>query len=146
MRWAGGAVIERALPDPGVIESDDTAAELNSAAVTVDDLDGLLLPGGLATWMIRGHPGLRKLIQELDAKGKPIGAIERGPKILLMTGVLGGRTITCAPEMRDDVLHSIEGVVYQDQPVVKDGNLLTAQGTEELPQFMHSLISSFGDR
>ena len=95
--------------------------------------------------MIRGHPGLRTLIQELNENGKPIGAIERGPKVLLMTGILDGRVITCAPEVRDDVLHSIEGVKYEDRPVVKDGNLLTAQGTEDLPQFMRSLISSFGN-
>jgi len=54
--------VERALPDPGVIGSCDQEAEANSEAVAAAELDGLLLPGGLGTWMIRGHPGLKALI------------------------------------------------------------------------------------
>ena len=142
MGWHG--TVDRALPDPGVIDSCDGEAELNSRAVSVDELDGLLLPGGLGTWMIRGHPGLRALICEMDAAGKPLCAVGRGPKLLLMTGVLEGRTITCAPQMRDDVTHAVTPITCQDEPLVHDGNLLTCQGTEDLPQFMCTLIAEFG--
>ncbi len=132
---------ERALPNPAVIDSCDHEAELDSQAITAEELDGLLLPGGLATWMIRGHPGLKGLIQAMNAARKPIGAVERGPKLLFRTGVLEGRVITCAPQMRDDVLQAVTAVRYSDEPVVRDGNLLTAQGTEDLPQFMRALIA-----
>ena len=135
--------VERALPNLGVIDSCDTEAELDSRAITAGRLNGLLLPGGLATWMIRGHPGLRKLIQDMNALGRPIGAVGRGPKLLLMTGVLDGRTITCAPQMRDDVIHAVVPIEYRDAPVVHDGNLITCQGTEDLPQFMRTLIAEF---
>ncbi len=136
--------VERALPNPGVIDSCDHEAELNSQAVTAEDLDGLLLPGGLATWMIRGHPGLKELIRAVNAAGKPIGAIERGPKLLFLTGVLEGRVITCAPQMRDDVIQAVTAVRYSDERVVQDGNLLTAQGAEDLPGFMRALLSLAG--
>jgi protease I len=138
--------VEQALPDVGVIGSCDNAAESNSGAITAEQLDGLLLPGGLATWMIREHPGMRQLIQAINAQGKPIGAIERGSKLLFMTGVLDGRTITCSPYMQDDIIHAVTPVEYQDAPVVQDGNLLTAQGTEDLPLFMRTLIEQFGKR
>jgi len=62
------ARVERALPAPGVIGSCDTDAELDSQAITAGDLDGLLLPGGLATWMIRAHPGLRQLIRDVTSR------------------------------------------------------------------------------
>jgi hypothetical protein len=62
---------QRALPSPGVIGSCDTEAELDSLAISAEQLDGLLLPGGLATWMIRGHPGLKKLITEMPEKCVP---------------------------------------------------------------------------
>lgn len=87
-------VVERALPQPGVIASCDHDADLNSKAISLRELDGVILPGGLATWMIRGHPGLRQLLQEMNAAGKPIGAVGRGPKMLVMSGVLDGRTIS----------------------------------------------------
>jgi protease I len=141
--WRGR--IDAALPNPGVIASCDTEAELDSLAVSATQLDGLLLPGGLATWMIRAHPGLRQLIQDMHAAHKPIGAVERGPKLLFMTGVLDGRTITCAPQMRDDVLNAVAPVEYRDAPAVRDGNLLTAQGTEDLPLFMQTLLAAYGN-
>jgi putative intracellular protease/amidase len=142
MGWR--TAIDRVLPNPGVIDSCDTDAELDSQAITADQIDGLLLPGGLGTWMIRGHPGLRALIQEIDAAGKPIGAVGRGPKLLLMTQVLDGRAITCAPQMRDDVIHAVAPIEYRDVRVVQDGNLLTCQGTEFLPQFMRTLVATYG--
>ena len=136
--------VDRALPNPGVIPSCDTEAELNSQAVRFQQLDGLLLPGGLATWMIRGHPGLKQLVQEMNTARKPIGAIERGPKLLFLTGVLDGRTITCAPQMRDDILQAVVSIHYTDVPVVQDGNLITCRGTEDLPNFMQALLSEYG--
>jgi len=138
------ARVERGLPNPGVIGSCDTEAELDSQAITGDEMDGLLLPGGLATWMIRGHPGLRGLIRTMNATGKPIGAVERGPKLLFFTGALDGRAMTCAPQMRDDILHGVTPVTYRDEPVVCDGNLLTCQGTEDLPGFMRTLLAEYG--
>lgn len=138
--------VARALPDPGVVDSCDTEAELDNQAIMAGQIDGLLLPGGLATWMIRGHPGLRMLVQDVNAAGKPIAAVGRGPKLLLMTGVLDGRTITCAPQMRDDVIHAVAPVEYRDLPVVHDGNLITCQGTEDLPRFMRTLIHAYGER
>jgi protease I len=83
--------------------------------------------------MVRGHPGLKKLIREMATADKPIAAIERGPKILLSAGILHGRTLTCSPEMRDDLVAA--GIDYRDQPLVRDGNLLTCQGTEDLPSW-----------
>ena len=136
--------VERALPSPGVIDSCDTEAELDSHAIAAGEIDGLLLPGGLATWMIRGHPGLRKLIQDVNAAGKPIGAVGRGPKLALTTGVLDGRAVTCAPQMRDDVIHAVAPIEYRDTPVVRDGNLLTCQGTEDLPEFVQALVAAYG--
>jgi len=138
------ARVERALPNPGTIGSCDADAELDSQAISAEDLDGLLLPGGLATWMIRGHPGLRKLIHDMNAAGKPIGAVERGPKLLFFTGALEGRAMTCSPHMRDDIVQAVIPVEYRDVPVVCDGNLLTCQDTEALPEFVRTLLAEYG--
>jgi len=135
--WAdfGGhtATVDRALEDTGAVDSHDFPYEDKLRAVRASQLDGLIVPGGLGTWMVRGHPGLKKLIQEMDAAKKPIAAIERGPKILLSAGILPGRTLTCSAEMRDDLIAA--GIDYRDEPLVRDGNLLTCQGTEDLPSW-----------
>ena len=132
--WAdnGGhtATADRALEDTGAVDSHDFPYEENLRAVQASQLDGLIVPGGLGTWMVRGHPGLRKLIQEMDTAKKPIAAFERGPKILLSAGILSGRTVTCSAEMRDDLIAA--GIDYRDEPLIHDGNLLTCQDTEDL--------------
>jgi protease I len=133
--WAdsGGhtATVDKALEDTGAVDSHDFPYEEKLRAVQASQLDGLIVPGGLGTWMVRGHPGLKKLIQAMDAAKKPIAAIERGPKILLSAGILPGRTVTCSAEMRDDLIAA--GIDYRDEPLIHDGNLLTCQDTEDLP-------------
>ena len=133
--WAdyGGhtAMVDKALPDLAAVDSHDFPYEEKLRAVRASQLDGLILPGGLGTWMIRGHPGLQKLIQEMDAEGKPIVAIERGPKVLLSAGILSDRSVTCSAEMSDDLIAA--GIDYRDGALVQDGNLCTCQSTEDLP-------------
>ena len=126
-----GVTVQRALEDTGSVDSDDGPYEQELGAVRASQLDGLIVPGGLGSWMIRGHRGLKKLIQEMDAAGKPIAPVGRGPKILLSAGILPGRTLTCGPEMRDDLIAS--DIDYRDEPVVQDGNLVSCRGTEDLP-------------
>jgi protease I len=123
--------IDRALQGGEPIPSDDLTYDRAPPQARAEDLDGLVIPGGLGAWLIRGHSGLQRLICDLHAMGKPISAIERGPKVLLSAGVLPGRSVTSGPESRDDLMSA--GVAYRDEPIVHDTNLLTCRGTEDLP-------------
>ena len=76
-----------------------------------------------------GIDRLKKLIREMDEAGRVIGSVGRGPKLLMSAGVLSGRRIVAAPEMRDDLLAA--GVDSPDQPILRDDNLLSCQGTED---------------
>jgi len=122
--------VDRALEDLSPNTAHDFPYEDKLRAVNASELDGLILPGGLGTWMIRGHQGLQKLIRHMDADNKSIVAVERGPKILLSAGILEGRTLTCAPEMKDDIIAA--GIDFRDEAVVRDGNLFTCRSTEDL--------------
>jgi protease I len=126
-------MIDRALEDVGATVSDDLPYEAALRAIRVSELDGLIIPGGLATWLIRGHPGLQKLIREMDAVGKPIAAIERGPKILLSANILNGRTVTGSPEVRDELIAA--GLRFRDEPVIRDEHLLLCRSTDDLPEW-----------
>ena len=68
------------------------------ALVTADDLDALVLPGGfgaaknLCDFAVKGascaaHPDVARLVREVHAQGKPIGAMCIAPALL--AGVLG---------------------------------------------------------
>lgn len=77
------------------------------AEVTVDDFDGLLLPGGHAPGMRQylGSPELQRQVARFWALGRPVGAICHGVLVLARaqdpaTGrsVLAGRRTTCLPK------------------------------------------------
>ena len=68
-----------------------------------------------------------------------IAAICHGPQLLISAGALNGRTLTCAPSIRDDVRAA--GGNYRDEAVVADGNLLTSRGPDDLPQFCRQLVA-----
>jgi protease I len=133
-------VVDRALENLAPVDSHDFPYEQERRAIRSEELDGLILAGGLGTWMIRGHPGLRKLIRDMDGAGKVIGTVGRGPKLLMSAGVLSGRRTVAAPEMRDDLL--AVGVDSPDQPTLQDGNLLSCRGTEDLPAFLRLLLQA----
>ncbi len=134
--------VERALANRGAVDSHDFPYEDELRSVRASELDGLILPGGLATWMVRGHPGLKELIREMDSRRKPITTIGRGPKILISAGVVSGRKITCSPKMRDDLIAG--GVEYQDRPVVVDENLISCKGTDWLPEWGKAFVDMVG--
>ena len=52
---------------------------------------------------------------------------------------LNGRTITCAPTIRDDVRAA--GATYRDEAVVVDGNVVTSRGPDDLPEFCRQLVA-----
>jgi protease I len=131
-------VVDRALENLASVDSHDFPYEQERRAIRPKELDALILPGGLGTWMIRGHPGLKKLIREMDGAGRVIGTVGRGPKLLISARVLSGRRIVAAPEMRDDLLAA--GVDSPDQPTLRDKNLVSCRGTEDLPAFMPLLL------
>jgi len=135
--------IDQGLEDSGAVDSDDFPYEEALRAIRASQLDGLIVPGGLATWMIRGHPGLKKLIREMNAARKPIVAIERGPKVLLSAGILTGQTVTGSAEVRDDLIAA--GLCYRDEPVICDGHLLFCRDTEDLPHWGRVWIKMWED-
>lgn len=132
--------VGESLPNGGLINSCDTVTDLDSFSVRASDLDGIFLPGGLSAMMIRGHIGLKKILTDLNSCGKIICAIERGPKILFGKGILDGKTITCAPQMKDEVIYSVSSVKYSDESVVYSENLLTCKGIEHLPLLMKTFL------
>ena len=67
-------------------------------------LDALLLPGGLG-----GPDTLRKdaaavdLVRAVAAAGTPLAVICHGPWLMIDADALRGRTLTCVPQLRNDV-------------------------------------------
>ena len=103
-------------------------------AVSVDDFDALVLPGGPAAKTLREDVRAQTTIQRAARAGKLIAAVCAGPTALEVAGVLAGKHATAYP---GNPLPSAELV---EVPVVEDGNVITSRGPGTTMAFALKLV------
>lgn len=114
-------------------------ADRSYDAVTADEFDGVVVPGGFAPDHIRRHPKANRLVADLNAQGKLVAAICHGPWVLCSAhGMLKGRRATSFFAIKDDVVNA--GAHWEDAEVVVDGNLVTSRKPDDLPAFCQAVI------
>jgi len=107
-----------------------------------DDYDGLLVPGGFINPdLLRQSAPARDLVRDFVESGKPVVTLCHGPWVLASAGVLQGRTVTSWAGIRDDVVNA--GATWLDQEVVRDGNLTTSRGPQDLTAFVPAMLDTF---
>ncbi|MBP5288487.1 MAG: type 1 glutamine amidotransferase [Clostridia bacterium] len=118
------------------VEADKTVDECRA-----EDYDGLILPGGSAPEKLRLSKAALRLTKEIFDAGKPVCAICHGPQLLISAGVVKGKKATCYPGIADDLKNA--GALYEDAPVVVDGNLVTSRRPQDLPFWMREYVKLF---
>ncbi len=101
-------------------------ADLHVKSVSVDMLDMIVLPGGWGgTHALAEDETVQRLLREMDAKGKNIGAICAAPFALNKAGVLKEK-YTCYPSVEEQIRE--EGYMGDEAMVVEDANVMTSRG------------------
>lgn len=121
----------------GKVRVTKTLAEANPA-----DYDGLLVPGGFINPdLLRQSAAARNFVRAFDEKRKPIATLCHGPWVLASAGVTQGRTMTSWPGVRDDLVNA--GATWLDREVVRDGNLLSSRGPQDMVPFVRAMRELF---
>ena len=121
------------------IRVDKTVDEADPA-----DYDGLLLPGGFINPdLLRQSAPAREFVRAFAARGKPIATLCHGPWVLASAGLVDGRTLTSWPGIRDDLVNA--GATWLDQELVRDGNLTTSRGPQDMAAFVPGMIDAFAE-
>lgn len=107
---------------------------------SADDFDALVVPGGFAPDKLRRDPHVLDLVRAFDADGKPIAHICHAGWILISADVLRGRRATSTPGIKDDMINA--GAHWVDEPVVVDGNQISARRPPDLPEFAKALVAA----
>ena len=102
--------------------------------------DAIVVPGGFAPDILRRSDEVLGLVREFDAAGKPVALICHGGWVAISAGILSGRKATSVPAIRVDMENA--GVSWVDEPVVVDGNLITARVPADLGSWMRALINA----
>lgn len=122
------------------------SAQVSFDEVDISRYDVVFIPGGDGPENIINHPDGQKvfdiLIQAND-QGKIIAAICHGPWVLAPTDLVEGKDVTCARDanMKNDLTNSGANV-DTTRSVVRDGNIITANGPYATNAFAEEIIDA----
>ena len=106
------------------------------------DYDGLLLPGGFINPdLLRQSAPAREFVRAFATSNKPVATLCHGPWVLASADLLNGRTLTSWPGIRDDLVNA--GATWLDQELVRDGNLTTSRGPQDMAAFVRGMLDAF---
>ncbi len=112
--------------------------------ISPGSFDGLVIPGGYAPDVMRRSAKLLQLTREIYQAGKPVAFICHAGWVPISAGIVRGRRGTSVGAIKDDLVNA--GMIWEDSPVVVDGNLISSRTPADLPQFMRALIGALAAR
>jgi len=102
----------------------------------------VVIPGGFeAPARLRVEQPVLDFVRQMNSQSKLIAAVCHGPQVLISAGIVKSRKVTGYKDFRTDLENA--GACYIDQPVVVDGNIVTAQHYKDLPVFMKAVIEQY---
>ncbi|WP_024875260.1 type 1 glutamine amidotransferase domain-containing protein [Saccharomonospora piscinae] len=111
---------------------------------SVDDYDGLVLPGGVANPdLLRTDENAVRFIGEFFSQRKPVAVICHGPWSLIEANVVRGRRMTSWPSLQTDLRNA--GAEWVDEEVVVDGGLVSSRKPDDLPAFCSKLVEEIAE-
>ncbi|MEG1441965.1 MAG: DJ-1/PfpI family protein [Oscillospiraceae bacterium] len=115
-------------------------ADIGIDEVDFKNIDGIILPGGMpGTLNLKNDKHVRKLIEFCVDNEKIIAAICAAPMILGHLGILKGLNATCFPGVEDD----LDGAILSNDAVVRDDNIITANGAGAVFGFAAEIANYF---
>lgn len=113
-----------------------------SSEVNYDELDGIVLPGGMPGTLHLGEDEtVNAVIQRFAKEGKLVAAICAAPGVLGAAGILNGKRAACHPGFEEKLTGA--EVVYQN--VAVDGNVITSRGMGTAIDFALAIAEYFTD-
>ncbi len=116
--------------------------EVNVSRALPETIDALVVPGGHAPDKLRRYNPVLRLVNEINDSGKPVAMICHGPQVAISAGIVKGKRVTSSWGIKDDLVNA--GAIWEESPVVVDGNLISAQGLHALVPFCRELMRVVG--
>jgi protease I len=114
-------------------------ADATADALSADDFDAVVVPGGYAPDRMRRHQPMLDLVRGVFERGGIVASICHAAWVPISAGIMKGKRATCVSAIKDDVINA--GATYVDAEVVQDGNLITSRVPTDLPAFCRTIIA-----
>jgi protease I len=114
----------------------DVAAD----AVSAEDFDAVIVPGGYAPDRMRRHKEMLDLVRGVFERGGVVAAICHAGWVPISAGIVRGKRVTSFSAIKDDLVNA--GAEWVDEEVVQDSNLITSRVPTDLPAFCRTVIAA----
>lgn len=104
--------------------------------VCFDNAEMIILPGGMpGTKHLDSYSGMSEILSTVYDNGGVLAAICAAPSILGKRGYLQGKRAICYPGFEE----ALNGATLSEQPVVRDGRIITAKSAGVAWEFAYAL-------
>jgi deglycase len=125
-------------------EADTFDVDRTVSEASVEDYDGVVLPGGVANPdALRMDKDAVRFLREFFEAGKPAGVICHAPWMLVEADLVEGRQVTSWPSLQTDIRNA--GGDWVDEEVVVDSGLVTSRKPDDLPAFCSKIVEEFAE-
>ncbi|MDO8892282.1 MAG: DJ-1/PfpI family protein [Sulfurimicrobium sp.] len=147
LRRAGIDVVVAGL-QPGIVKASRGTLLVPDCTLDVvlhENFDMVVLPGGMPGMThLKDDPRIIPLLQRMARDGKYTCAICAAPAVLAEAGLLKGKTATSFPGFVDRM--SLPDTTFSNDPVVKDGRVITSRGPGTAMDFALELVETLAGR
>jgi protease I len=122
----------------------ELAVDVDLRKANSEDYDALIIPGGVINPdKMRLQKEYISFAQEFIEAGKTVAAICHGPQLLIETMMISGKEMTSFPSLKTDLQNA--GVIWVDEEVVVDEDIITSRSPKDLPAFNAKLIQAIAE-
>ncbi|MFW6287331.1 MAG: DJ-1 family glyoxalase III [bacterium] len=140
LRRAGLKVITVSLNDELMVNGAHNIMFQADGKITdigIDELDGIVLPGGMPGAVnLRDNGNVINIVKKLNDKNKLVAAICAAPIVLEKAGVIQSKNVTSYPGFEDE----LRAANYIPDMVVQDGNIITGRGPGAALEFALTIV------
>jgi len=121
-------------------EGYEITADASANKIRIKEYDAIVVPGGYAPDLMRRNPAMVALVKDAYDQGKVVAAICHAGWMLASAGIVRGKKVTSFYSIKDDMVNA--GATWLDEPVVRDGRIITSRKPEDLPFFCREIIAT----
>jgi protease I len=122
----------------------EVTADMGASEVRVENYDAIVIPGGYSPDLMRRNPAMVQMVSDMHKQGKVVAAICHAGWMLCSSGVAKGKRLTSVLSIKDDMVNA--GATWVNEPVVRDGNLITSRMPPDLPFYCREIIAALSGK